>query len=130
MYYTINCSEGLLDGNTEIKCSNMPQEVQIEGITGVDDSTEIVVVPLPLGVAKFGCSTTTFAGQNSSEDFMNESDDEDVAINIDVQVVQQNPCEDESYIAKLSARDNKSELCDSTKCEIESIHNESEIYTT
>jgi hypothetical protein len=46
---------------------------------------------------------------------MNQSDDEDVTANIVVQVMQQNPCEDESYITKLSARENKSELCDSTK---------------
>lgn len=33
----------------------------------------------------------------------------------------QNPCEDESHIAKLSESDKKSELCDSTICKVESI---------
>jgi hypothetical protein len=83
---------------------------------------------LPLGVAKFGCSTVTFTGPNSYE-IMNESAHTLDAPNMEVQVVQQNPCENESNVAKLSARENKSELCDSTKCEIESIHNESERYT-
>jgi hypothetical protein len=36
-----------------------------------------------------------------------------------------NPCENESYIAKLSESVIKSELCDSTKHEVESIHFES-----
>jgi hypothetical protein len=36
-----------------------------------------------------------------------------------------NPCENESHIAKLSESVNKSELCDSTKCEVESLHFES-----
>jgi hypothetical protein len=53
-----------------------------------------------LGVAKFGCSTATSAGQNSFEDFVNQSDDEDVNTNIDVKVLQQNPCEDERHIDK------------------------------
>ena len=39
------------------------------------------------------------------------------------------PCENESHIAKLSASENKSKLCDPTKCDIKSIHNESERYT-
>jgi hypothetical protein len=111
---TIMCEE-LLDRDAEIMCSIMPYDVQIEDITRIDDSTEIIVVPLPLGVDKYGCSTATIGGQNSFEDFMNQSDDEDVTANIVVQVMQQNPCEDESYITKLSARENKSELCDSTK---------------
>jgi hypothetical protein len=46
-----------------------------------------------------------------------------------MKALHQNPFEIESHIAKLSARENKSELCDSTKCEIESIHNECEGYT-
>ena len=37
-------------------------------------------------------------------------------------IVRQNICENESHIAKLSEGENKSELCDSTKCEIESIN--------
>uniref|UniRef100_A0A0E0BTP8 Uncharacterized protein n=1 Tax=Oryza glumipatula TaxID=40148 RepID=A0A0E0BTP8_9ORYZ len=40
--------------------------------------------------------------------------------------MQQNPSENESHIAKLSERDKKSVLSDSTKYEVESIHNESE----
>ena len=43
--------------------------------------------------------------------------------------MQQTPCENESHIAKLSASENKSKLCDLTKCDIKSIHNESERYT-
>jgi hypothetical protein len=37
-------------------------------------------------------------------------------------IVHQYPCENESHIAKLSESENKSELCDSTKCEVESIN--------
>ena len=37
----------------------------------------------------------------------------------------QNPCENESHIAKLNEGVIKSEPCDSTKCEVESIHFES-----
>uniref|UniRef100_A0A0E0FCY4 Acyl-CoA-binding domain-containing protein n=1 Tax=Oryza meridionalis TaxID=40149 RepID=A0A0E0FCY4_9ORYZ len=40
--------------------------------------------------------------------------------------MQQNPSENESHIAKLSERDKKSALSNSTKYEVESIHNESE----
>jgi hypothetical protein len=36
-----------------------------------------------------------------------------------------NPCENESHIAKLSESVIKSELCDSTKCDVRSIHFES-----
>jgi len=36
--------------------------------------------------------------------------------------VHHNPCENESHIAKLSESVIKSELCDSTICEVESIH--------
>jgi hypothetical protein len=36
-----------------------------------------------------------------------------------------NPCDNESHIAKLSESVIKSELCDSTKCEVERIHFES-----
>jgi hypothetical protein len=46
-----------------------------------------------------------------------------------MEALHQNPCEIESHIAKLSAKKSKSELCDSTKCEIESIHNECEGHT-
>lgn len=38
----------------------------------------------------------------------------------------QNPCENESHIAKLSESDNESELCDSTICEVESVQIECE----
>ena len=38
-------------------------------------------------------------------------------------IVPQNPCENESHIAKLSASENKNEMCGSTKCEVESINN-------
>jgi hypothetical protein len=58
-----------------------------------------------------------------------ESDHAVAAPNIVMKALHQNPCEIESRTAKLSARENKSELCDSTKCEIESIHNECEGYT-
>lgn len=89
----------LLDKDAEIKCTNMPHEVQIEGITKIDGSTKIIGVPLLLEVAKIGCSTLTFAGQYSFEEFMNEIAHALAAPNIDVQVVQQNPCESESHIA-------------------------------
>ena len=40
-------------------------------------------------------------------------------------IVHQNLCENESHIAKLRERENKSELCDSTNSEVESIKNTS-----
>jgi hypothetical protein len=118
----------LLDRDAEIKCANMPHEVQIEGITDINNSTEIVGVP-PLELITVGCSTVTFAGQCFVDEMMKESDHVIVAQNIAMKALHQNPYEIESHIAKLSARENKSELCDSTKCEIESIHNECEGYT-
>jgi hypothetical protein len=125
---TIVCEE-LLDRDAEIKCSNMPHEVQIEGVTGIDNSTEIVGVPLPLELVKVGCSTLTFVGQCLVEEFTKESDHAVAAPNIVMKALHQNLCEIESHIAKLSARENKSELCDSTKCEMESIYNECDGYT-
>ena len=41
------------------------------------------------------------------------------------ELVHQNPCENESHIAKLSESVIKSGPCDSTKCEVESKHFES-----
>jgi hypothetical protein len=125
---TVVCEE-LLDRDAEIKCANMPHEVQIEGITDINNSIEIVGVPLPLELVKVGCSTLTFAGQCLVEEFTKESDHLVAAPNIAMKALHQNPYEIESHIAKFSARESKSELCDSTKCEIESIHNESEGYT-
>jgi hypothetical protein len=107
----------------------MPHEVQIEGITNINNSTKIVGVPLPLELVKVGCSTLTFAGQCLVEEFTKEIDHVVAARNIAMKALHGNPCEIESHIAKLSARENKSELCDSTKCEIESIHSECEGYT-
>ena len=40
-------------------------------------------------------------------------------------IVHQYPCENESHIAELSESENKSELCDSTKYEAESINKRS-----
>ena len=40
-------------------------------------------------------------------------------------IVHQNPCENESHIAKLRESENKSELCDSTHYEVENIKNAS-----
>ena len=49
----------------------------------------------------------------------------------DVEVtVHQNPCENESHIAQLRESENKSELCDSTHCDVESINNASVRDTT
>jgi hypothetical protein len=48
---TVVCEE-LLDRDAEIKCANMPHEVQIEGITDINNSIEIVGVPLPLELVK------------------------------------------------------------------------------
>ena len=120
--YNVVC-EKLLDRGGEMKCTNIPHEVQIEGIAKIDGSTKTVGVSLPLLVGKVGCSTATFAGQCSHEKFMNESAHALAAPNIHAQVVQQTPCENESHIAKLSASENKNEMCGSTKCEVESINN-------
>jgi hypothetical protein len=78
---TVVCVE-LLDRDAEIKCANMPHEVQIEGIIDINNSTEIVGVPLPLELVKVGCSTLTFAGQCLVEEFTKESDRVVVARNI------------------------------------------------
>jgi hypothetical protein len=125
---TVVCEKSL-DRDAEIKCANMPHEVQIEGITVTNNSTEIVGVPLPLELVRVGCSTLSFVGQCLVEEFTKESDHVVAARNIAMKALHQNPCEIESHIAKLSAKESKSELCDSTKCEIESIHNECEGYT-
>jgi hypothetical protein len=117
---TVVCEE-LFDRDAETKCAIMPHDFQIEGIVDNDGSTKFVSVSLPLEIGKDGCSTVTFTSPDSYEEIMNESAHTLDAPNMEVQVVQQNPCENESYIAKLSTRENKSELCDSTKCEIESI---------
>jgi len=45
-------------------------------------------------------------------------------------IVHQNPCENENHIAKLRESENKSELCDSTHCDVESINNASVRDTT
>ena len=45
-------------------------------------------------------------------------------------IVHQNPCENENHIAKLRESENKSELCDSTHYEVESINNMSVRDTT
>jgi hypothetical protein len=124
---TVVCEKSL-DRDAEIKCANMPHDVQIEGITDINNSTEIVGVPLPLELIKVGCSTLRFVGQCLVEEFTKESDHVVAARNIAMKALHQNPCEIESHIAKLSANESKSELCDSTKCEIESIHNECEGY--
>jgi hypothetical protein len=50
---TVVCEE-LLDRDAKIKCANMPHEVQIEGITNINNSTKIVGVPLPLELVKVG----------------------------------------------------------------------------
>ena len=121
--------EELLDRGAEIKSTNISHEVQVEGIANIDGSTKTIGVSLPLEVGKVGCSTATFAGQCSHEEFMNKSAHALAGPNIHVQVVHQTPCENESHIAKLSASENKSKLCDPTKCDIKSIHNESERYT-
>jgi hypothetical protein len=83
-----------------------------------------------LELVKVDCSTLTFGSQYLVEEFTKESDHAVAALNIAMkEVLHQNPCEIVSDIAKLSARENKSELCDSIKCEIKSIHNECEGYT-
>jgi hypothetical protein len=107
----------------------MPHEVQTEGIIDINNSTEIVGVPLPLELVKVGCSTLSFVGQSLVEEFTKESDHVVAARNIAMKALHQNPCEIQSHIAKLSAKESKSEMCESTKCEIESIHNECEGYT-
>jgi hypothetical protein len=82
---TVVCVE-LLDKDAEIKCANMPHEVQIEGITDSNNFTEIVGVPLPLELVKVGCSTLTFAGQCLVDEFMKESDHAVAAPNIVMKV--------------------------------------------
>jgi hypothetical protein len=106
---TIVCVE-LLDRDAEIKCANMPHEVQIEGIIDINNSTKIVGVPLPLELVKVGCSTLTFAGECLVEELTKESDHVVVTLNIAMKALHQNPCEIESHIAKLSAKESKSEV--------------------
>ena len=84
--------EKLLDRGAEMKCTNIPHEVQIEDIAKIDGSTKIVGASLPSEVGKVGCSTATFAGQCLHEEFMNESAHKLAAPNIHVQVVHQTPC--------------------------------------
>jgi len=126
--YNVVC-EKLLDRGAEMKCTNIPHEVQIEGIAKIDGSTKTAGASLPLEVGKVGCSTVPFTSQCLHEEFMNESAHKLAAPNIHVQVVHQTPCENESHIAKLSASENKSKMSDPTKCDIKSIHNESERHT-
>jgi hypothetical protein len=87
-----------------MKCTNMPHKVQIEVLVDTDGPTKIVGVSLPKEIDEVGCSTITFAGLYSFGEFLNKNVHALAVPNIDVQVVQQNPYEHESYIAKLSAR--------------------------
>jgi hypothetical protein len=75
----------------------MPHEVQIEGITDINNSTEIVCFLLPLELAKVGCSTLSFVGQCLVEEFMEESDHVVAARNITMKTLHQNPCEIEPH---------------------------------
>lgn len=63
------------------------------------------------------------------EDILNENIDRLTDPNVIEKNMQQRPRENECHKAKLWASENRSELCESTKCNIESIHSESERYT-
>ena len=56
--------------------------------------------------------------------FLINTHSNDAPCDIEV-IVHQIPCENESHIAKWSANENKSEMCDSTKSEVESINKRS-----
>jgi hypothetical protein len=112
---SISLYEEKLDSGAEILSSNMPLNVQIEG-TSTDASSASfeedkddylaasIIVPMPL-LKTMNDGTYSYVTPQDIEDNMH-----------------QHPCENESHIAKLSESENKSELCDSTQCEVESIN--------
>ena len=115
----------LLDSGAEIMCSNMPPNVQIEGKINAHDSTPTNASSMSFEEVKDDCLAATIVVPMPLKKIMNDGTYSYVALE-DVEVIMhQNPCENESHIAKLSANKNKSEMCDSTKSEVESINKRS-----
>jgi len=115
----------LLDSGAEIMCSNMPPNVQIEGKINAHDSTPTNASSMSFEEVKDDCLAATIVVPMPLKKIMNDGTYSYVALE-DVEVIMhQNPCENESHIAKLSANENKSEMCDSTKSEVESINKRS-----
>ena len=116
------CNE-LLDSCAGSLFSNMPQKVQFEGKNNAHDSTSSEASLVSFEQVKDDYINATIAVPMPLRKTMNEGIYSYVAPQEVEDIVPQNPCENESHIAKLSASENKSEMCDSTKCEVESINN-------
>jgi len=118
----VTCDE-LLDSCAGSLCSNMPQEVQFEGKNNTHDSTSSEASLVSFEKVKDDYVDATIAVPMPLRKTTNEGIYSYVAPQEVEDIVPQNPCENESHIAKLSASENKSEMCDSNKCEVESINN-------
>jgi len=118
------CDE-LLDSGAKTLCSNMPLKTQIEGKIDKDESTSTNANSMPFEKSKDGCCALTIGITMPLEETMNDGAYSYGAPQADEVIVHQYPCENESHIAELSESENKSELCDSTKCEVESINKRS-----
>ena len=118
----VTCDE-LLDSCAGSLCSNMPQEVQFEGKINAHDSTSSEASLVSFEKVKDDYVHATVAVPMPLRKTMNAAIYSYVAPQEVEDIVPQNPCENESHIAKLSASENKSEMCDSNKCEDESINN-------
>ena len=113
--------EEIMDSCAEIMWSNMPDNVQIEGNTSEDDSTSTYASSMSFEKAKDACFATIIAVPMPLEETMNDDTYSYVAPQDVEMIVQQIPCENQSHIAKLSESE-KSEMCDSTKFEVECIN--------
>jgi hypothetical protein len=114
------CDE-LLDNGAEIMCSNMSLNIQIEGKISAHDSTSIDASSLFFEV-KDDYSATSIAVPIPLQKTMNDDTYSYDAPQDVEEIVHQNPCENESHIAKLIVSENKSEMCDSTISEVEIIN--------
>ena len=115
----------LLDSCAEIMCSNMPPNVQIEGKINAHESTSTNANSMSFEKSKDGCCALTIAISMPLEETMNDGAYSYGAPPANKVIVHQYPCENESHIPELSESENKSELCDSTKYEVESINKRS-----
>lgn len=115
------CDE-LLDNCAVSLCSNMPQKVQFEGKINANDSTSSEASLVPFEKVKDVYVDATIVVRMPLRKTTNEGIYSYVAPQEVEDIVPQNPCENESHITKLSVSENKSEICDSTKCEVETIN--------
>ena len=118
------CDE-LLDNGAEIMCSNMSLNVQIEGKISAHDSTSIDASSAFFEEVKDDFSATPIAVPIPLQKTMNDDTYSYDAPQDVEEIVHQNPCENESHIPKLIVSENKSEMCDSTKSEVEIINKRS-----